>query len=284
MSEPFGSDWSASLRRGSDAELRAWVDAALGWCEETDAIAMAAFRSAPKTTQKPDGSFVTAADTAIETLIRERVASTFQGHGVVGEEYGNDAAGASVRWIVDPIDGTHNFMRGVPIFATLIALERDGELQAGIMSAPALGSRWHASRGGGAWVIERAAGPRRIQVSGIADLGDASLSTSSIADLEAAGLMPGFATLARAVWRERGYGDYWSYGLLADGAIDVMVETDLSAWDIAAPAVIVEEAGGRVTDLGGSRDFGGGAYLATNGLLHETIRSMLTGTTGGGHP
>jgi len=278
----FGAEWSASLRRGSDAELRGWVETALSWCEETDAIAMTAFRAAPRTTQKPDGSFVTAADTSIESLIRDRVAAAFPDHGVVGEEYGIDRPGSSVRWIVDPIDGTHNFMRGVPIFATLIAIEREGELQAGVMSAPALRTRWYAWRGGGAWVIEHGSGPRRLHVTEIHDLGDASISTSSTSELDGSGMTPGYAALARAVWRERGYGDFWSYGLLADGAIDVMVETDLSAWDIAAPAVVVEEAGGRVTTLEGRREFGGGAYLATNGPLHEAVRSMLVTAPEGG--
>lgn len=277
----FGSEWSASLQRGSDAELHGWVDTALGWCDETDAIAMRHFRAEPHTSQKPDGSFVTAADRAVEALLVDRIGSAFPTHGLIGEEGGQRTATESVTWTIDPIDGTHNYLRGVPIFATLIAVERDGELQAGVMSAPALQTRWYAWRGGGAWVIEHGTQQRRIHVSAIADLGDASLSTSSIAELEASGVTPGFAALTRAVWRERGYGDFWSYGLLADGAIDAMVETDLSAWDIAAPAVIVEEAGGRVTNLAGRRDFGGGAYLATNGILHNTIRTMLVKPEGG---
>jgi histidinol-phosphatase len=277
----FGPEWSAALRRGPDAELRGWVDAALGWCDETDAIAMGHFRAQPHTTQKPDGSFVTAADKAVEALLVERIANAFPTHGIVGEEGGQRTGSESVSWTIDPIDGTHNYLRGVPIFATLIAVERDSELQVGVMSAPALRTRWYAWRGGGAWVIEHGAQPRRIQVTRITDLGEVSLSTSSTSDLEAAGLMRGFSVLARAVWRERAYGDFWSYGLLADGAIDAMVETDLSAWDIAAPAVIVEEAGGRVTNLDGRRDFGGGAYLATNGVIHDMIRTMLVKQEGG---
>jgi histidinol-phosphatase len=281
QSREFGSDWSAALRRGSDAELHAWVDAALGWCDETDAIAMRHFRAQPHTSQKPDGSFVTAADKAVEALLVERIGAAFPAHAVIGEEGGRRTGSESVSWTIDPIDGTHNYLRGLPIFATLIAVSREGELQAGVMSAPAIRTRWYAWRGGGAWVIEHDTQPRGIRVSAIAKLGDASLSTSSIAELEAAAVTPGFATLARAVWRERGYGDFWSYALLADGALDAMVETDLSAWDIAAPAIVVEEAGGRVTNLDGRRDFGGGAYLATNGILHETIRTMLVQPEGG---
>ena len=283
-SPEFGSDWSASLRRGSDAEIRGWVDAALGWCDETDAIAMVSFRAAPFTIQKPDGSFVTDADTSIEDRLIHRIGETFPTHGVIGEELGNRFGTSSVSWTIDPIDGTHNYLRGVPIFATLLAVERDGELQVGVMSAPALRTRWYAWRGGGAWVIEHGGGPRRLRVTEIGELGESSLSTSSAAELEASGLTPGFSALAKAVWRDRGYGDFWSYGLLADGAIDVMVETDLSAWDIAAPAVVVEEAGGRVTNLEGRREFGGGAYLATNGPLHETVRSMLVTAPEGGEP
>ena len=132
----FGADWSASLRRGSDAELRGWVEAALGWCDAADEIALRHFRQHPVTTRKPDRTFVTEADTAIERLLRERIADAFPDHGIVGEEFGADGDGASVRWFVDPIDGTHNYLRGVPIFATLLGVDRDGELQAGIISAP----------------------------------------------------------------------------------------------------------------------------------------------------
>lgn len=281
-SPAFGPEWSASLRRGSDAELRGWVEAALSWCDAADAIAMGHFRENPVTTRKPDRSFVTEADTAVEALLRDRIAAAFPDHGVVGEEYGDQGGGASVRWFLDPIDGTHNFMRGVPVWATLIGVERDGELQAGVISAPALGARWWAWRGGGAWGVEPGGPTRRLMVSRIADLVEASVSFASAAELEASGLAPGFRDVLGAAWRDRGYGDFWAYALVAAGALEAMFEIDLSIWDAAAPVVLVEEAGGRLTDFEGRRVFDSGTTLATNGLLHEPVRRMLVEGTNGG--
>lgn len=279
----FGPEWSAGFRRGTDAELRGWVDAALGWCNEADIIALEHFRARPHTIRKPDGSFVTAADTAIEALVLERLTSAFPGHGAFGEELGDRYGTSGVAWHIDPIDGTHNYLRGVPIFATLLGVARDGVLQAGVISAPALGRRWYAWRGGGAWAVDRAGAPKRIEVSQIAELGEASLSSSSTSELEASGRAPGFRDLARTVWRERAYGDFWSYALLAEGAIDIMIETALSPWDWAAPTVLVEEAGGRITDFDGRRTFDGSTIVATNGHLHDAVRAALAGreeTTG----
>lgn len=277
----FGPEWSASLRRGTDTELRGWVDAALGWCDEADAVALGHFRQNPVTTRKPDRSFVTEADTAVERLLRERITDAFPGHGVVGEEFGTESAGASVRWLVDPIDGTHNYLRGIPVFATLMGVERDGELQAGIISAPALGGRWFAWRGGGAWGAgplsgaDRLGTPRRLRVSGISDLTDAQIIYAGTQDVMASGEAPGFTRLLQASWRERGFGEFWGYTLLAEGAAEVVIEVGLSIWDIAAPSVLVEEAGGRVTDVHGRRTFDGGTTLATNGALHETVVTLL---------
>ena len=137
----FGPEWSASFLRGSSDEVRGWMETALTWCDATDRIALEHYRRDLQLEQKPDTTFVTVADRGIEALIRERIAAQFPRHGVVGEEYGTDAGDASVRWYVDPIDGTHNFIRGIPIFGTLLAAERDGELQASVISAPALGQR-----------------------------------------------------------------------------------------------------------------------------------------------
>lgn len=277
----YGPAWSASLRRGSDGELRSWVEAALGWCDAADEIALRYFRQHPVTTRKPDRTFVTEADTAVEQLIRERVAADFPGHGVVGEELGADGADHSVRWFVDPIDGTHNYLRGNPIFATLLGVERDGELQAGIISAPAMGGRWFAWRGGGAWAAGPLAGlagsaaTRQLSVTSLADLADAQLVYASPGDLVASGRAPGFQALVRSSWRERGFGEFWGYALVAEGAAEIMVETGLKIWDVAAPAVLVEEAGGRITDFEGRRTFDGGTILATNGALHERVRALL---------
>ena len=193
------------------------------------------FRRDLQITTKPDRTFVTQADTAIEARIRARLADAFPDHGLVGEEYGTEAGEASVRWYIDPIDGTHNYIRGVPLFGTLLAVERDGELQAAVMSAPALDERWWAHRGGGAWARNRGEAPRRIAVSGVADLADAQILYGSGRDIVASGLAPGFDDLLRDVWRERGFGDFWGYALLAEGAAEGVVEVGLSSWDAAAP-------------------------------------------------
>ena len=274
----FGQAWSASLRRGPEAELRGWVDAALAWCVETDAIAMKHFRRDLGLQQKPDRTYVTVADTAIEERLRERIAAAYPRHGVVGEELGTDAGAATTRWLVDPIDGTHNYMRGVPIFGTLLAVERDGELQAAVISAPALRMRWGGWRGGGAWAFSTIGGaaPRRIGVSKVDDVGAAHVLYTSAIDIEASGLGPGIHELLRSAWRDRGFGDFWSYTLVAEGAAEAMVEVDLKPWDAAAPFLLVEEAGGRVTDLDGERSWDGRSLLATNGLLHDPVRAILT--------
>ena len=274
----FGPEWSAGLRRGSDAELRGWVEAALAWCDETDRIALEHFRRDIDVERKPDRTFVTVADRGVEQRIRERIADAFPGHGVVGEEYGTDTGDAATRWYVDPIDGTHNYIRGIPIFATLLAVERDGELQAAVISAPALRERWYAWRGGGAWASGGArTQPTRLRVSRIADLADAQILYTSSIGLERSGRAPGFRSLLEAAWRDRGFGDFWSYTLVAEGAAEAMVEIDLQTWDAAAPTLLVEEAGGRVTDLDGRRSIDSRTILATNGHLHDKVRSVLLG-------
>ena len=271
----FGAEWSASLRRGTDAELLGWLEVAVAACDEADEIARLHFRRDLQITAKPDRSFVTQADTAIEELIRARLLDAFPDHGLVGEEFGTEAGDAAVRWYIDPIDGTHNYIRGVPLFGTLLAVERDGELQAAVMSAPALDERWWAHRGGGAWARNRGEAPRPIHVSGVTALADAQILYGSGRDIADSGKAPGFQPLLRDVWRERGFGDFWGYALLAEGAAEAMIEVELSPWDAAAPAVIIEEAGGRVTDLEGRRRIDSGTFLTTNGHLHDLIRERL---------
>ncbi len=184
----FGAEWSASLRLGTDAELRAWLDLALRLCDEADTMALGHFRRELEISTKPDRSFVTQADTAIERFIRDGIATAFPDHGLVGEEHGTEGAGASVRWYIDPIDGTHNFMRGVPLFGTLLGVERDGEMQVGVISAPALRERWFAWRGGGAWASGSAGmAPgelRRIRTSRLERLEESQLLYSSPTDIE----------------------------------------------------------------------------------------------------
>ena len=271
----FGPDWSASFRRGSDAELRGWLDVAIAACDEADVIARQHFRRDLQIETKPDRTFVTQADTAIERRIRERLLGAFPDHGLVGEEFGTEAGDAPIRWYIDPIDGTHNFIRGVPLFGTLLAVERDGELQAGVLSAPALGERWWAWRGGGAWARHRDEALGRIAVSRVTTLEDAQVLYGSGRDIAASGRAPGFDRLLRDVWRERGFGDFWGYALVAEGAAEAMVEVGLSPWDAAAPLLLVEEAGGRATDFEGRRAVDGGTFVVTNGHLHETVRARL---------
>ena len=221
---------------------------------------------------------MTEADQAIERGIRGRIHAEWPDHGLVGEEYGTEAADAATRWYIDPIDGTHNFIRGVPLFGTLLAVEHDGELQAAVISAPALHGRWWARRGGGAWArsIDDET-PRRIAVSSVGALADAQLLYGSGLDIETSGSAPGFRSLVGDVWRERGFGDFWGYTLLAEGAAEAMVEVGLSSWDAAAPTVLIEEAGGRVTDFSGRRAIDNGSFLATNGLLHDEVLARLGG-------
>jgi len=273
----YGTDWSASLRRGTDTELRGWLDVALAACDEADTIARSHFRRDLQIDTKPDRSFVTQADTAIERMIRARLHDAFPDHGLVGEEYGTESGDASVRWYIDPIDGTHNFIRGIPLFGTLLAVERDGEMQAAVLSASALDERWWGWRGGGAWARNRGEPPRRIHVSGVTTLADAQILYGSARDLEASGRVPGFQGILHDAWRERGFGDFWGYALVAEGAAEAMIEVDLSAWDAAAPFLLIEEAGGRATDFEGRRAVDSRSFIATNGAMHETIRGRLLG-------
>jgi len=272
----YGAQWSAGLRLGTDMELRHWLEVAQAACDEADEIARRHFRRDIQVDRKPDRSFVTEADTEVERRIRERLLGAYPDHGLVGEEFGTESGDASVRWYIDPIDGTHNFMRGVPLFGTLLAAERDGELQVAVLSAPALDERWWAHRGGGAWARNRGqTTPRRMQVSGVRDLADAQIVYGGGRDIVASGRAPGFVRLLDEVWRERGFGDFWGYTLVADGGAEAMVEVGLKAWDAAAPTVLIEEAGGRVTDLEGRRAIDSGSFVTSNGHLHDIIRERL---------
>ena len=220
---------------------------------------------------KPDLTPVTEADRTVEQAIRAGIARSRPDHGILGEEFAEVGGQGEWRWILDPIDGTKNYVRGIPVWATCIALQHDDEGMVGVVSAPALGRRWWAARGQGAF-----ADGQPIRVSAVADLADAQLSYDSVRSFEAYGLGEQFLSLARRCWRTRGLGDFWSHVLVAEGAVDVAAEPEVSLWDVAAVQVIVEEAGGRFTDLGGAARPDGGSAVSTNGLLHDEVLGALS--------
>lgn len=226
---------------------------------------------------KPDMTWVTESDKAVEEGIRRTLRTARTRDAVFGEEGGaqEGAASSSRRWIIDPIDGTSNFVRGVPVWATLIALEEEGEIVAGVVSAPALGRRWWAHKGSGAFTGKSVMNGREIRVSRVGDLASASLSFSSVESWEDIGKAQAFAALTRQCWRTRAYGDFWSYVLVAEGAVDVAAEPELNLWDMAALDVIVREAGGRFTSLAGQDGPWGANAIATNGRLHDAAMAYL---------
>jgi histidinol-phosphatase len=251
---------------------------ALALADAADGIALSRFGALDlRVETKPDATPVSDADRAVEQAIRGILEQRRPGDSVLGEEYGTSGAGPR-RWVVDPIDGTKNYVRGVPVWATLIALMEGDEVYVGVVSAPSLGRRWWASRGQGAWLSVFGAEPRHLHVSGVAELADASVSYSSLHGWEAApGGRDGILALDRAVWRIRGYGDFWQHMMVAEGTVDAATEPEVSLWDLAALAVIVEEAGGTFTDLRGTRGPAGGSALASNTVLHETVLRTLSG-------
>lgn len=224
---------------------------------------------------KPDMTPVSEADTAVEQAIRDRLASSRPSDAVIGEELGaSDEATAQRRWIVDPIDGTKSFVRGAPGWATLLALDVGARTSVGVVSAPALGRRWWASRGGGAFAGGAGLDPRRIHVSAVAELADAEACVG-IAEWVALDRADAAVELVRRCWHVHGYRDFWSYMLVAEGAVEIGLDPVASVWDLAAPRVIVEEAGGRFTDLSGQDTIEAGDALATNGLVHDAVLSIV---------
>lgn len=243
--------------------------AALRWIDHTDAIALGHFRIGVPHERKDDGTPVTEADRRIEDALRRGIEGDFPADAIVGEEAGTSGDGAR-RWIIDPIDGTKSFRRGIPVFGTLLALEDDGALVLGIVSAPALGARWWATRGGGA---RRNGEP--IRVSQVTDLSEADVSSGGIGSVRAHGYLEGFLALVERADRQRGYADFWGHMLVAQGSIEVMVDPVVSPWDVAACKVIVEEAGGRTTSMAGEDSIDAGSALSTNGALHDVALSLL---------
>jgi histidinol-phosphatase len=233
---------------------------ALELADLADSLSLPRFRAADlRVETKPDLTPVTDGDQAVERALRERIAAVRPGEGVFGEEEGDDGGG--VRWILDPIDGTRNFSRGIPVWATLIALEHEGVLTVGVVSAPALGRRWWATHGEGAFAAGEPA-----RVSAVSALADASLSCS---------LGPDLAALEPHVWHARGLGDFWQHVLVAEGALDAAVDAPLALYDYAAVAVIVEEAGGRVSAPDGRPPRPGEQVVSSNGLVHDEVLALI---------
>ncbi|WP_423924225.1 inositol monophosphatase family protein [Frigoribacterium sp. 2-23] len=267
---PTASDVSADDSYDDDLRL------ALALADAADAISTERFRSADlHVTLKPDRTHVTDADQAVERAIRAGIAAERPDDTFYGEEYGDD--GASHRqWIVDPIDGTANFLRGVPVWATLISLVVDGVPVLGVVSAPALGRRWWGSAGGGAFgTLDSDPTPRRLAVSGVAAMADASLSYNGLEYWLEAGRRDQLLDLATTVWRTRAYGEFWSYMMVAEGVLDLAGEFGLQPYDMAAVIPIVQAAGGTFTSAEGEPGPWHGSAMVSNGLLHDALLSAV---------
>ena len=257
-------------------DLAAARDAALSILDETDELALRHFSSGVDAQTKDDGSPVTAADTGVERILRERLAERFGAHAVLGEEEGGGLDPTTPTWVVDPIDATKNFLRGVPVWATLVALVLDGAPVLGVVSAPAMGERWEATSGGGCH-----RNGERMTVSGVASLQQAHVIHGGLSWFRRSERH--WRLLGEVVdrsWRTRGFGDFWMHLLVAAGQADVAFERDVKPWDIAAPEVLVTEAGGRFTAWDGSPALLSGEALATNaGVLHDEMVALLGGDT-----
>ena len=226
--------------------------------------------------KKPDATEVTDADRATELAIKAKLLQARPNDAIIGEEFGASAS-SNRTWIIDPIDGTANYMRGVPVWATLIALAIDGKPVLSVVSAPALGRRWWASPGEGAKTRELDGSVRHLNVSKISTLEDASLSYNNLKLWDLSGMLGGLLALTRKVWRTRAYGDFWSYMLLAEGSLEIVAEHDLKIYDIAALVPIVEQAGGRFSAIDGELTPETSSVLASNGLLHEVSSAEILG-------
>ena len=243
--------------------------------DNADDIASRRFRALDlRVETKPDLTPVSDADRATEESLRNVLRRSRPRDAVLGEEFGRSGAGPRC-WVIDPIDGTKNYVRGVPVWATLIGLMDGPDVVVGVVSAPALGRRWWGALGGGAWTGRSLTKASPCRVSGVTKLGDASLSYSGLGGWSDRGLLDNFLGLTRSVWRTRGFGDFWSHMLVAEGACDISAEPAVSLWDIAALQIIVTEAGGRFTSLAGEARPDGGSVVCTNGTLHDEVLAQL---------
>jgi histidinol-phosphatase len=243
--------------------------------DAADAITTVRFRALDlEVRRKPDRTPVTDADTAVEDAVRELLAAQRPSDAVAGEERGGSGWSEGRTWILDPIDGTKNFLRGAPVWATLIALVEDGTPVVGMVSAPLLGRRWWASLGEGAWLRD-SVGERRISVSGVSSLSDAYLSTTHLNSWSEYHSREKYLALNDACWETRAFGDFWHHCLVAEGAIDLAAEAIVNPWDVAPMQILVTEAGGRFSDLTGKVRFDGGSALSSNGQLHDAALEIL---------
>ncbi len=252
---------------------------ALELADAADEITMARFRASDLVVEtKPDMTPVSEADRAVEQRVQQLVSERRPGDGLFGEEFGGEGAGGR-RWIIDPIDGTKGYVRGMPVWATLLALEREGEVTVAVVSAPAMGRRWWASKGNGAFTDRSIAAepPPPLRVSAIAELADAQVCYGDVEWYERTGRLDGLLELMRSCWRARGFGDFWQYMLVAEGLAEVASDAAVNLWDLAAPMLIVHEAGGRFTDFAGATTAAGGDAIASNGLLHDVALATLIG-------
>ncbi|GAA1690942.1 histidinol-phosphatase [Microbacterium sediminicola] len=258
-----------------DGDLSADLALALRLADAADDVSMSRFDAADlEINIKPDATHVTEADVATERAIRDILAAERPSDGIFGEEFG--ATGSTQRqWIIDPIDGTANYLKGIPMWATLIALAIDGIPRVGVVSQPAIGRRWWGATGLGAWTHSPAGAAVRLQVSDVDRVDAASVSFQSIQQWDDAGHLDDLVRLSRAVWRDRGYGDAWPYMLLAEGRVEMVAEFDVKEYDIAPYAPIVHEAGGRFTAFDGTDTLSARSSLATNGVLHQEFLSLL---------
>lgn len=251
------------------------LDLALELADIADAISLERFRALDLHVEnKPDRSPVTDADRSVEQAIKRMLAEKAPNDALIGEEYGNSGT-SSRTWIIDPIDGTANYLRGVPVWATLIALAIDGKSVVSVVSAPAMGRRWWAAPDSGAFTKDIDGSSRQLKVSAIGELENASLSYNNLQLWDQAGKLAELTELSRKIWRTRAYGDFWSYMLLAEGSVDIVAEHDLKIYDIAALVPIVEQAGGQFTSLEGPLTPESSSVLATNGKLHQAATSAF---------
>jgi histidinol-phosphatase len=250
------------------------LDFALRLADLADELTMAHYlRDGLRIETKPDLTPVTEADQAVEQAIRNELATAYPQDGIIGEEFDSlDDANARV-WVIDPIDATKNYVRGIPVWATLIGLLENGQPTLGVVSAPAMGRRWWASAGAGAFTQDPSGEVRQISVSGVSALSDASLSFSDAIGWDA--YPEALTDLQAHTWRARAYGDFLSHVFVAEGAVDIAIEPELNVWDMVAFAAIVQEAGGTVTGLNGEDFITAGNALTTNGLVHAQALALI---------